>query len=263
MEKVAREFTAQDYMSKIFDSCNIKSNVDTKFIQGEVGAQSTITVNDLLKKMKTTLYWKGCKNSQYKVVQNVSTVKVLIEDCHDCVIDLNGLIQTSVVEVWRCNNCTINVDTEIFTLQVDLCNNLTVSYSHKIHLGSIVQAGIHGFRVNFLDYPDLSFDTGFDVLKLDTQYNDRDPPLSDKFDQFITRFIEGKLTTELVIRDNSGFHTTDREQDEFDDIKNKNDKATEERIRKMLKLAGPVVGINETVIVGKSKEGKAEQEEKK
>jgi len=186
----------------------------------------------------------------------------LIEDCHDCVIDLNGLIQTSVVEVWRCNNCTINVDTEIFTLQVDLCNNLTVSYSHKIHLGSIVQAGIHGFRVNFLDYPDLSFDTGFDVLKLDTQYNDRDPPLSDKFDQFITRFIEGKLTTELVIRDNSGFHTTDREQDEFDDIKNKNDKATEERIRKMLKLAGPVVGINETVIVGKSKEGKAEQEEK-
>jgi len=30
----------------------------------------------------------------------------------------------------------------------------------------------------------------------------------------------------------------------------------------MLKLAGPVVGINETVIVGKSKEGKAEQEEK-
>jgi len=50
MEKEAREFTAQDYMSKIKDSCQIKSNVDTKFYQGEIGKDITVTVNDLLKK---------------------------------------------------------------------------------------------------------------------------------------------------------------------------------------------------------------------
>jgi len=262
MEKEAREFTAQDYMSKIKDSCQIKSNVDTKFYQGETGKDITVTVNDLLKKKKTTLYWKGCKNSQFKVVQNVNLVKVLIEDCHDCVFYLNGPITTSVVEIWRCNNCVIHIDTEVFTMQLDLSNNLTLTYSHKMQLGSIVQAGIHGLRINFVDYPELSFDSGFDILKLDTQYHDRNPPLDDKFDQFITRFVEGKLLTELIIRDSTGFHTTDREQDDFDDQKNKNDKATEEQIRKMLKLAGPAVGINETDIAGKSKEGKAEQEEK-
>jgi len=187
---------------------------------------------------------------------------VLIEDCHDCVIDLNGPITTSVVELWRCNNCTLNVDTEIFTLQVDLCNNLTVIYSHKIQLGSLVQAGIHGFRINFLDYPELSFDSGFEVLKLDPLYNNRNPPINDTTDQFITRFIEGKLLTELVLRDSSGFHTTEREQDDFDQQKAKNDQATEDQIRKMLKLAGPAVGINESDIAGKSKQGKAEQEEK-
>jgi len=186
---------------------------------------------------------------------------VLIEDCHDCVIALNGPITTSVVELWRCNNCTLNVDTEIFTLQVDLCNNLTVVYAHKLQLGSVVQAGIHVFRVNFLDYPEMGFDTGFDILKTDPQYNDRDPPLNDKTDQFITRFVEGKLLTELIVRDSSGFHTTDREMDDFEEQKAKNDKATEDQIRKMLKLAGPAIGLNEAEIAGKSKEGKAEQEE--
>jgi len=187
---------------------------------------------------------------------------VLIEDCHDCVIDLNGPVTTSVVELWRCNNCTLNIDTEIFTLQVDLCNNLTVTYSHKIHLGSIVQAGIHGFRINFLDYPELSFDSGFEVFILDPLYKDKNPPINDTTDQFITRFIEGNLLTELIIRDSSGFHTTDREQEDFERQKAINDKATEEQIRKMLKLAGPAIGINESDIAGKSKQGKAEQEEK-
>jgi len=187
---------------------------------------------------------------------------VLIEDCHDCIIELGGPITTSVVELWRCNNCSLNIDVEIFTLQVDLCNNLTVNYTHKIHLGSIVQAGIHGFRVNFLDHPELSFDTGFEVLKVDPLYLDKNPPINDKTDQFITRFVEENLLTELILRDSSGFHTTEREQDSFEQQKSQNDKATEDQIRKMLKLAGPAIGINESDFTGKSKEGKAEQDAK-
>jgi len=155
------------------------------------------------------------------VVQNVTIVKVLIEDCHDCVIDLNGPIITSVVEVWRCNNCTINCDTEIFTLQVDLCNNLTLNYAHKIHLGSVVQAGIRGFRINFKDYEELSFDSGYDLLRLDPQFANNDPPINDKTDQFITRFVDGKLLTELILRDSNGFHTTEREKDQFEELKEK------------------------------------------
>jgi hypothetical protein len=260
MEKKARELTAQDYLEKIKDSVQIKSNVDTKFYQGETGVDTTITVNELSKKKKTTIYWKGCRDSKYKIVQNVTTVKILIEDCHNCVIHLNGPITTSVVEIWRCDDLTVHIDTEIFTLQCDLCNNLTLSYLHKIQLGSIVQAGINKMRVNFKDYDNLSFDTGFNILKDDPKYQDKDLPLNEKTDQFITRFVDGELLTELILRDSKGFYTTEREKDAFDAQKDKNDKATEEALRKMLKIAGPTIGLSEETVASKSKEVKEEQE---
>jgi len=50
MQKEAKEFTAQDYLNKIKDSVQIKANVETKFIQNEKDNDTTITVNDLLKK---------------------------------------------------------------------------------------------------------------------------------------------------------------------------------------------------------------------
>jgi hypothetical protein len=179
-KKQAREFTAQEYLDKIKDSVQIKSNVDTIFYTNETGVDNTFTVNDLSKKKKTTLYWKSCKDSQYKVVQNVTTVKILIEDCHNSVFYFNGPITTSVVEIWKCNNCTLHIDTEVFTLQADLCNHLTVNYTHKIQLGSIVQAGINNFRVNFKDYDNLSFDSGFNLLKDDPKFKDTELPLNEK-----------------------------------------------------------------------------------
>jgi len=216
------------------------------------------------KKKKTTLYWKGCKDSQYKVVQNVTTVKILIEDCHNTVFYLNGPITTSVVEIWKCNNCTLQIDTEVFTLQADLCNSLTINYTHKIQLGSLVQAGINNLRVNFKDYDNLSFDSGFNLLKDDPKFQDKDIPLNEKIDQFITRFIDGNLLTELILRDAKGFYTTEREKTAFELQKEKNEQATEDAIRKMIKLAGPAVGLTEAAIAGKSKEAKeAEKEQAK
>jgi hypothetical protein len=258
-KKQVREFTAQEYLDKIKDTVQIKSNVDTKFYTNETGVDTTFTVNDLSKKKKTTLYWKGCKDSQYKVVQNVVTVKILIEDCHNTMFYLNGPITTSVVEIWKCNNCILQIDTEIFTLQADLCNHLTINYTHKIQLGSIVQAGMNNLRVNFKDYANLSFDSGFNLLKDDPKFQDSEIPLNEKTDQFITRFVDGNLLTELILRDAKGFYTTEREKIEFESQKEKNDQATEEAIRKMIKLAGPAVGLTEASITEKSKEAKEEQ----
>jgi tetratricopeptide (TPR) repeat protein len=260
-QQQSHEFTAQDYLEKIKESVQIKSNVDTKFYTNETGMDTTVTVQDLSKKKKTSLYWKGCKDSQYKVVQNVTTAKILIEDCHNTVFYLNGPITTSVLEIWRCNNCTVNIDIEIFTLQADLCDHLTINYTHKIQLGSIVQAGVNYLRVNFKDYDNLSFDSGFNLLKDDPKYKDNELPLNEKTDQFITRFIEGTLLTELILRDSKGFFTTEREKVEFESKKEQNDQATEEAIRKMIKLAGPAIGLTEEKIAGKSIE--SEEQAKK
>jgi len=197
---------------------------------------------------------KGCRASKYKVVQNVEIVKVLIEDCHDCEIFLHGKILTNVVELWKCHNTTLHVDTEVFTLQVDLCQNLRVVYNHKKYLGSIVQAGIYGLNVKFNDYPELGFESGFNELQKEYE------GINDKTDQFITRFVENKLLTESIVRLDNGFHTTERERQEFEEQKGENDKRTEEELRKMLKFAGPAMGFGEKDIHEKSKQGKQERE---
>jgi len=100
---------------------------------------------------------KGCRGGNYRVAQNVELVKVLVEDCKDTSIDLRGRITTNVIEIWRCENLNLLIDTEVFTLQCDLCNNLKITFTHKNYLGSLVQAGVKSVSVNFVDYPDLNF----------------------------------------------------------------------------------------------------------
>jgi len=180
----------------------------------------------------------------------------LIEDCHDCEFEFHCPITTHVLEVWRSNNCNVIINTQVYTLQADLCENLKIVYEHKTFLGSLVQAGIQGLTVEFRDYSELNFKSGVTVLK------EEDPNLDEKFDQFITRFVkelENKLTTEKIVRLENGFHTTDREKEEWDAQKEKDDLKTEEAVRKMLKLAGPAMGMTEESVSAKSKEGKAEK----
>jgi len=254
-DKAAEELTPQDYLAKVKAAYDIKQNLETLFLKDEEGVEKPITVDSLIKKKKNALYVKSCRNSKYKIVQNVDIVKVLIEDCHDCEVSLHGKILTNVVEVWKCENLVLLVDTDVFTLQVDLCKNLTIIYNHKKYLGSIVQAGVYGFQIKFNDYPELGFSTGYDELVKEHE------GINDKTDQFITRFVEGALLTEGIVRLDNGFHSTERERSAFDEQKDKNDKNTEEELRKMLKLAGPAMGFGEKDLHDKSKKGKEETEE--
>jgi hypothetical protein len=57
------------------------------------------------------------------------------------------------------------VDTEVHTLQADLCEGLNITYTHKAFLGSLVQAGIKDLSVQFEDYPDLNFKSGVHILR--------------------------------------------------------------------------------------------------
>eukprot|EP01126_Amoeba_proteus_P047951 TRINITY_DN5514_c0_g1_i12.p1 TRINITY_DN5514_c0_g1~~TRINITY_DN5514_c0_g1_i12.p1 ORF type:complete len:403 (-),score=104.50 TRINITY_DN5514_c0_g1_i12:132-1274(-) len=255
-ERASEELTPQDYLNKVKAAYDIKQTLETLFIRAEQDQDRSITVDSLTnKRKKYAMFVKGCHNSKYKVVQNVDLVKVMIEDCHNCEISLNGKILTNVVEVWKCENVLINIDTEVFTLQVDLCKNLTIVYNHKKYLGSIVQAGIYGFHVKFNDYPHLDYNMGYEELKQQHEH------INDKTDQFITRFVDGNLLTEEIVRLENGFHTTERERKSFDEKKEENDKRTEEELRKMLKLAGPAMGLGEKEIFDKSKQGKEEQAE--
>ena len=63
--------------------------------------------------------------------------------------------------------------------------------------------------------------------------------INEQIDQFIVRYVKGKLLQEQIVRLENGFPTTDREADEFDRQKERNDKLYEEHVRALLNVRFP------------------------
>jgi len=181
---------------------------------------------------KATVYFKNNKNGKYHL--DSACTKVLIEGCHNTEIHLNGRINTEVVELWNCENLTLVVssNSKAKTLQVDLSKNLTVRFVDKSSFGQIIWAGIDN----------LDLQVGDDNLSTGVEKVDRSeiPDFKERFDQFIVRYVKGKLLQELVVRLDNGFPTTEREAAAFDEQKEKNDRLYEAHVRRMIstKVAG-------------------------
>ncbi|KAK3277741.1 hypothetical protein CYMTET_14267 [Cymbomonas tetramitiformis] len=174
------------------------------------------------------LHLKNNKNCELIIPEETKIVKLLVEDCHNCTVTLNGKVATEVAEVWSCNDTTVILCSAVKTLQVDLCKELTVKFSLKSNFGSLVQAGIYGLHLRFADSPSEDMDTDFTALK--EQY----PDINDQTDQFITRLIDGVLCTEQIVRLKNEFPTTMREQNAFEQEQTKNAEAMEDAVRQML-----------------------------
>eukprot|EP01085_Mycamoeba_gemmipara_P005265 Mycagemm_TRINITY_DN10139_c0_g1::TRINITY_DN10139_c0_g1_i1::g.5265::m.5265 type:complete len:137 gc:universal TRINITY_DN10139_c0_g1_i1:717-1127(+) len=91
------------------------------------------------------------------------------------------------------------------------------------------------------------------------------PDLSDQTDQFIVRFVEGKLLQELIVRLKNGYPTTEREAAVFDENQRKKDEHMRREAEKLIKfvpkkyLKGdePKVGRNEPCPCSSGKKYKA------
>ena len=135
--------------------------------------------------------------------------------------------------MWHCDDMLLTINQPVATLQVDMCKNLTVHFTRKELLGNIVWAGIHNFKV-IVGEDEESGDvlkTGVDDVKNEVE------DYKENFDQFIVRYVDGKLTQELIVRLKNGFPTTDREADAFDERQKKNEAIMEEHVRKFMDVS--------------------------
>lgn len=218
----------------------------------------TIEIKDELKQ-EHTLFIKGCEDCTIEVRGRCT--KVMIEGCRKSKIHLRSRIYTNIVEVWKCADIMLNVQTDVKTLQLDLCRNLETHFVTCDNLPSITWAGVYNLSIAFDDEPTKApHVTGFDEMK--PSYPDINPI----YDQFIIRPIKGAIVTEQVLRLANGYPTTEREAQEFDTQKEKNEKNAEDYIRNKLKesgitlgkkkAAGPKVGRNDPCPCGSGKKSK-------
>jgi len=200
-----------------------------------------------------TVYFKNCKEGNYAVTQR--TTKMLIENCHDCTIDIEGDVLTRTVEVWKCENLKLNIKTAVKTLQLDLMNNTDVHFEKKDDMGAIVWQSIEDCRITFGDCKEQNLNTGFkEMLEVH-------PDSNKIIDQFIIRFLDGKLTPERCVRLANGFLSTEREAIEWDKRNIvKRDQYVQEFLKNaglnLNKVAGKKQGPNEPCACGSEKKYK-------
>jgi len=182
---------------------------------------------------KATVYLKENADSEFNV--DKPCTKILIESCNNCTIRLNAAVNTEVVEIWNCENTTLEINTKVKTLQADLCTDVTTTFAEKSYFSQIIWAGMKNYVVVI----------GGERLETGIEKIDREeiPDFKERFDQFIVRYVKGKLLQELIVRLKNGFPTTEREAAAFDEQKEKNDKLYEAHVRKM--IASGSVGIGE------------------
>merc|ERR1712054_676393 len=142
--------------------------------------------------MGATVYFKENNDREFNV--DKPSTKILIESCNNCIIRFNAAINTEVVELWNCENTTIEINTKVKTLQADLSSKITVTYKQKKFFSQIIWAGMSEFNINI---ESDKLETGIEKVN-----REEIPDFKEKFDQFIIRYIKGKLLEKLVKKQN-------------------------------------------------------------
>jgi len=247
-----QELTPEDYLKTLKSEIKIDKDITHEFFQNLTGETKIIDRSSVTSK-KPVVYIKGNRESQFELGRRLSVVKLFIEDCHDCTVTINCPLATGVVELWKCSGVTIFINNSVGTLQADLSQNITLDFQHKKYLGSVVQAGMDDFFFHFRDSEEHNFESGLKILR--EQYSHL--TLNEEHDQFITRWVNKDILTEIIIRLENGFPSTDRELIEMEE-----QGATEKNLSKFLETSKSTLGIDEQAIIAKSNEAKFENEEK-
>ena len=188
--------------------------------EGERGAKPrTITSADL-GDGKNAVHVKGATDCVFVIDSSVRCAKIFVEDCVRCEVRVAAVVVTQHAEIWGCVDCTIDVKTQLATIQADGCVGLRVRYAELAHFGAIVHATCDGSLIvqfqRIVTQVDLvaaqaEADAAHDALTTKNQTTNDETNETNEVAQYITRRVDGELLTERVVRGKDEFPTTARE----------------------------------------------------
>lgn len=180
-----------------------------------------------------TVIFRKLKNCTFTL--DARCTKIMFEYCENSTIVLNNKVITAVGEVWRCTGCTIKCNTSMKAFQMDHCSDMTLGYSKRENFHQVVWAACNRFHVLFDDISGSNMTVGMEEMKK------IHPDVKEDVDQFIMRFVGGKLLCELIVRLENGFPTTEREAAEWD-------REQEARVQQLAKDAGITISKKKTEV---------------
>ncbi len=177
---------------------------------------------------RRVLVLKDCTDVDYELPAELNRhdiIKVYIEGCTRCTIDLHCKLMTSLLEVCHCEGCRVEVRHPTHTFQVDLCENTTLWFGQNVLQPGhkVYSAGNRGLQIEF-DWLGTG-DCSERCASIDNFAMSGLPAAQAAEAQFVTQLTnlaktdtsEVGLKTELVARDAGQHPTTQRELQERKD----------------------------------------------
>ena len=203
-------------------------------IEKETEVTKAIRAEELEHNSKS-LHFREVAKCRYEIKKCAKPIKLFIESAKDTTISCAGSVKTSTMEIWNCNNCEITFESgaaSTKTTQIDECENVTLLFPSRDTIGSIYHATTTGLSLVFTDENMLDgknihvVDVDGDEFK--EEKNEKDDGGGSRVRQHVTRFVNGEILTERVIRGKDEFPTTARELN-ANSVEEAEAKAKEER----------------------------------
>lgn len=184
-------------------------------------------------------YLQKCESCDY-VIEGKLT-KLIIEGCNNVKIKMNCMVLTGTVEVINSSNIKIDCTTLVPTMTADNVANCEIgvisTWGRKKGEGALYTSRCKDMFLVIEDKVLLSPFTRGDVddynqkIKLECTETEMDR-FKSKFGivQYVTRYVNSEITTELVVREGRGYATTQREKD----IADKKEELLQQKLQEML-----------------------------
>ena len=213
-------------------------------IEKETEVTRAIRAEELEQNSKS-LHFREVAKCSYEIKKCAKPIKIFIESAKDTTISCAGTVKTSTMEIWNCSNCEITFESgaaSTKTTQIDECENVTLLFPSRDTIGSIYHATTSGLSLVFTDESMLDGknihvvdvdDKDFRELQKKEENEEENnngggSSSNSRVRQHVTRFVNGKILTERVIRGKDEFPTTARELN-ANSVEEAEAKAKEER----------------------------------
>ena len=140
-ERIATELTDGPSKAKPFALENLS------------GAERTLSKEELPE--LPVIIVRNCTDCTIWLPAGINVIKLQLEHCKQCTVDVRCRLLTETVEVWECDGCKLLLCSMARTVQLDKCSALDLAYLSAAFFDRIMHTGVRKSRVAFADSPFL------------------------------------------------------------------------------------------------------------
>jgi len=166
------------------------------------------TIDDKVTSKGCFIYIEKFRNINFNI--NISSTKIIFHNIKNSIICLNSKVLTNYIELIHCDNVIIENNVPLYTVSIDNCNDCCIKFKESSLMKNIYTCNSNNTSIEILDNNVLAIINE----KIDNHKDDNteDEIYSNIPNQFISRYNNNTITSDIVVREGAGYTTTAKEK---------------------------------------------------